>query len=186
MIPMARKPMSKPRTARSTQIADFLGNVPGAGRISFGFIAAILIGMMVIVGPVDWFVLKKLGQQPWTWVTTSGWIALITLCAVYAGHIFKSGTLHYKTLRTVDQVENGVVGISDYVAIYSPRTRTYQLETEPDGWWQPAAFNNSRGTSLKLDMDFHQTSEGNTPDEMLVNVWSLRFLRATASRQALP
>src|SRR3712207_8616828 len=48
--------------------------------------------------------LKKLGRQPWTWVTTGGWVALINLGAIYAGHVFKSGELHYRTVELVDQI----------------------------------------------------------------------------------
>lgn len=161
----------------SMQIADFLGNVPGAARIGFNYIAILLIGMMTIVGPVDWFVLKKLGRQPWTWVTTSGWVALVTVGALYAGHLFKSGNLDFKTIRTVDQIDNATVATSDYVSLYSSRTRSYSIKTPADTWWQPAGTSESGNSGLTLDIDFHQTSEGNTPQEMAVNVWSLRFLR---------
>jgi hypothetical protein len=160
-------------------IADFLGNVPGAGEFGFGYIAVALIAMMVIVGPVDWFVLKKLGRQPWTWVTTSGWIALVTVGAVYAGHIFKSGELHYRTIRVIEQADDVTIASTDYVGLYSPRSTGYAV-VPPDGesWWQPAGVDASGSSSgLKLPMDFEQTQKGNTPGPMFVNVWSLRFLR---------
>ncbi|HET6248628.1 MAG TPA: hypothetical protein VFE47_13080 [Tepidisphaeraceae bacterium] len=159
------------------QAADYLGNVPGAGQIGFSYIAFVLLGLMLVVGPVDWFVLKKLGRQPWTWITTSGWVALVTTGAIFAGYLFKSGDLHYKTLRTIDQAGDYCVASTDYVALYSSRTRMYEINTDGDGWWQPAGLSEYGRTPLKLDMDFHQTRSGNTPEEMLVNVWSLRFLR---------
>src|SRR4029453_16674355 len=95
------------------QVGDLLGNVPGAGRFGFGYVAGILIAMMVIVGPVDWLLLKKLGRQPWTWATTTGWIALVTLSAVYAGHLFKSGDLHFRTFQLVDQADGLALARTD-------------------------------------------------------------------------
>ncbi|MDB5300480.1 MAG: hypothetical protein JWO87_2143, partial [Phycisphaerales bacterium] len=169
-------------------IADFLGSVPGAGDFGFSYIAFALIGMMVIVGPVDWFVLKKLGRQPWTWVTTSGWIALVTVGAVYAGHIFKSGDLHYRTLRVIEQADDVTIASTDYVGLYSPRSTEYDI-TPPDkeSWWQPAGVEASgRSSGLKLDVNFEQTQKGNTPDKMFVNVWSLRFLRGDKVEADVP
>ncbi|HWE94971.1 MAG TPA: hypothetical protein VG269_13480 [Tepidisphaeraceae bacterium] len=169
-------------------IADFLGNVPGAGEFGFGYIAFALIAMMVIVGPVDWFVLKKLGRQPWTWVTTGGWIALVTLGAVYAGHLFKSGDLHYRTLRVIEQADNATIATTDFVGLYSPRSTRYDV-APPDGesWWQPAGVEASgRSSGLKLDVDFAQTQKGNLPGAMFVNVWSLRFLRGDTLAADLP
>ncbi len=118
-------------TAQSAAIArlqDYLGTVPGAGRFGFSYVAMVLLGMMVIVGPVDWLVLRKLGRQPWTWVTTSGWIALITLGAVYIGNVVKSGDLHYRSIRLTDQIDGETVGDTALTCIYSPRTTDYHLD----------------------------------------------------------
>ncbi|MDB5331588.1 MAG: hypothetical protein JWP03_2739 [Phycisphaerales bacterium] len=169
-------------------IADFLGNVPGAGEFGFGYIAFALIGMMVIVGPVDWFVLKKMGRQPWTWVTTGGWIALVTLAAVYAGHIFKSGDLHYRTLRVIEQADNATIASTDFVGLYSPRSTRYDVAPQDgESWWQPAGVEASgRSSGLKLDVDFAQSQRGNLPGGMFVNVWSLRFLRGDTLAADLP
>jgi hypothetical protein len=160
----------------SAQLANFLGNVPGAARVGFNYIAILLVGMMLIVGPLDWFVLKKMGRQHWTWITTASWVTLVTTGALYAGHLFKSGNLDYKTVRTIDQVGDATIASTDYVSLYAARTRAYNIETQHDGWWQPAGI--SGNSRMRLDdIDFHQTRVGNTPLEMLVNVWSLRFLR---------
>ena len=171
------------------QVGDLLGTVPGAGSFGFGYVAGVLIVMMVVVGPVDWFVLKKLGRQPWTWATTTGWVALVTLSAVYAGHLFKSGELHWRTFELVDQADGVAVARTDLAALYSPRTTEYTIETRPDSWWQPASpgdeFYGYRRSAQ--DVTFDQTYRGSTPDPMVVNVWNLRFLRAetTAAAPAL-
>ena len=168
------------------QVGDLLGTVPGAGSFGFGYVAGVLIAMMVVVGPVDWFVLKRLGRQPWTWATTTGWVALVTLSAVYAGHLFKSGELHWRTFELVDEADGVAVARTDLAALYSPRTTEYSVETRQDSWWQPASpgdevYGYRRGAQ---DVTFAQTYRGSTPDPMVVNVWNLRFLRGETTTAA--
>jgi len=65
-------PTETRRLAATERIIDRLGDVPGVGRFDFSYVALVMIGMMFIVGPVDWWILRKLGKQEWTWVTTGG------------------------------------------------------------------------------------------------------------------
>lgn len=168
------------------QVGDMLGSIPGAGRFGFGYVAGILIAMMLIVGPLDWILLKKLGRQPWTWATTTGWIALVTLSAVYAGHLFKSGDLHFRTFQLVDQADGLAVARTDLAALYSPRTTQYRFTTRPDEWWQPASagdeFYGYRRSAQEIT--FAQTYRGSRPDPMVVNVWNLRFMLGTSTTAA--
>ncbi len=164
-------------TEASMRIADKLGDVPGAGSFGFLYVAIALVAMMFVVGPLDWFVLKRLGRQPWTWVTTTGWIALITFAAISIGYFVKSGDLHYRTLRYVYQVGNLTVASNDMIGTYSPRTRDYTFAADPESWWQPAAAPDFGRSDMSIDLDFHQTYQGNLPEPQRINVWSLRFLR---------
>lgn len=161
------------------QVADLLGNVPGAGQFGFTYVVVVLVGLMVVVGPVDWLVLRLLGRQAWTWVTTTGWIGLVTLGALYAGHVMKSGDLHYRTLAVVDQAGDRTVGRSDFAGLYAPKTDRYALAVDPAASWEPLALSaqHFRG-SMGRDVEFAQTYRGTSPDPMTINVWSLRFLKS--------
>jgi hypothetical protein len=167
--------------------------VPGVGRFDFSYVAVVLIGMMFIVGPLDWWVLRKLGRQEWTWVTTSGWIALITFSALYVGHVLKSGDLHYRSVRVIDQVDGKVVGVLDMTGIYSPKTQAYNLAGSRESWWEPAnvdfqnPWQQRQRTTTTIDMFqdrygqrplTRMDSTGNQLPAMIVNVWNLRFMQS--------
>ena len=172
------------RASAQSAVADLLGDVPGAGEFGFGYVVAVLAGLMVVVGPLDWLVLKRLGRQPWTWATTTGWILLVTLGAVYAGRVFKSGDLHYRTLRVIDEIGGRRVAAVDVVGLYSPRTQAYGLEAQADSWWQPLdteQYGYGRGGASRTDIGFAEDSRGCRPRPMTVNVWNLRFLRGERS-----
>lgn len=155
---------------------EHFGTIEGAGSFDFGTIAWTLLGLMFVVGPLDWFVLKKLNRQPWTWATTTGWIGLVTVGSLYAGQLLRSGELHLRTVRIIEQVDGRCVAARELVAVYSPRTRRYELSV-PSGWWQPLPgeeWYSSRG--LREEFDFVQSREGNTPLPLRVPIWSLRML----------
>ncbi|HEX8916117.1 MAG TPA: hypothetical protein VF796_27460, partial [Humisphaera sp.] len=174
----------------TARLQDHLADVPGAGRFGFGYVAWGMLGMMLLVGPVDWLVLKLTGRQPWTWVTTAGWIGVMTAGAVLIGQAFKSGELHYRSVQVIDQADDGVVARQGVVAIYSPRTTAYALEAPPvpgapagarpelpAGWWQPSSAGDdyARRGPMAVDLDFTRTDTGTAPGPMTINVWNVRF-----------
>ena len=166
------------RAVALRQTLDWIGDVPGAGSFGFSYVAVVLIAMMVIVGPVDWFVLKWTGKQPWTWVTISGWIGVVTLGSIYIGHIFKSGDVHFRTASVIDEAGGARVAALDVAGIYSPRTTEYVLEMTPHSWWRTAALTNTYGggSGILSEIPCHQDYRGNRPLPMLVNVWNVRFI----------
>jgi hypothetical protein len=128
---------------------------------------------------VDWFVLKLLDRQPWTWVTTLGWAGLITLAAIFVGHLFKSGDLHFRTMSVIDEADGSRVQSVDLAAIYSPITTRYVIACDPESWWRPASdtlpWSSSGG--LQVDVPCHQDFHGNRLLPLSMNVWNLRFLQ---------
>jgi len=164
------------RVTRLRSAVEQIGSIEGAGSFDFGTIAWTLLGLMFIVGPLDWFVLKRLNRQPWTWATTAGWIGLVTVGSLYAGQLLRSGELHVRTVSIVEQIDGRCVSASDIVAVYSPTTRRHELSVPP-GWWQPLPGEQwyaSRG--LREEYDFLQSRDGNAPLPLRVPIWSLRFL----------
>jgi hypothetical protein len=175
------------RAEAAGQIIDLLGDVPGVGTFGFKYVAMVLLAMMVIVGPVDWFVLKKIGRQPWTWATTAGWIGLITVSAIFVGSVFRSGDLHFRTLQLIDQVDGSVVARTDVVGLYSPKTDDYKMEVRPASWWEPISTDQfGYGRNVMVGIPFRQDGVENAPEEATINVWNLRFLTGERLGQGDP
>jgi len=174
----------------TTEAMDLIGTIPGLGQFDFKGVALVLGGLILLVGPIDWFVLKKLKREPLTWLTTAGWIVLVSAGAVYAGHWIKSGDLHLRSLRMVDQADGNVVATTDLTCIYSPQTKRYDLTAPGESWWRPAAPQQAyygSGTSTQT-MLFHQTPGSNRVMEgsLLVNIWNMKFLIGETIQVAPP
>ncbi len=157
-----------------------IGDIPNTGGFGFSYIALVVGGLMLIVGPIDWLVLKKLGKQPWTWATTIGWIGVFTCGALYAGHLLRSGDLHFRSIQLIDQSNDRVIATEDIALIYAPKSADYQITSDPTTWWQPVP-NGQRysNNALTLPIRTEQTYRGNMPDAMWIDVWNWRFLRGT-------
>jgi hypothetical protein len=166
--------------AAANAALDRIGQIPNTGSFGFSYIALVVGGLMLIVGPIDWFVLKKLGKQPWTWATTVGWIGVFTCGAVYAGHLLRSGDLHFRTLRLLDQAGGRVVAQEDVALIYAPRSAQYAVTADTETWWQPVPSGSRYGgSSITAPIDTQQTHRGTSLDPMWIDVWNWRFLRVS-------
>lgn len=171
-------PMESRQDAALTAVIEVAGDVPGVGRFDFGYVAWAMIGLMVLVGPVDWFVLRKLGRQPWTWVTTAAWVGLITAAAVLIGQRTREGNLHFNTVQLVDEADGAAVATTTVTALYAPRTDNYELAVPDDSWWEPAMAQQRNywgNTYGHADVPFHQSYRGNVPEPQRVNIWNERF-----------
>lgn len=166
---------------------DMIGQIPGTGSFGFGYVATMLGAMMFVVGPLDWFVLKKLGRQPWTWFTTAGWIGVITCAAVYAGHLLRSGDLHFRTLSVIDEIDGHAVSRADALLLYSPGSERYDIQTDAASWWEPfGTAGRYASDALPTAVETEQDYRGNRPLPMFVEVWNYRFLHGQAGEPGPP
>src|SRR5690606_1059067 len=74
-----------PANQRANNAAvERVGQVPEAGEWLFLVIAGAMSILALLVGPVDYFVLRRLGAAQRSWLTALGWVALASAVA-YGG-----------------------------------------------------------------------------------------------------
>lgn len=168
----------------------YIGDIPDAGAFQFSYILIVIGLLMLVVGPIDFFILKKIGRQPWTWMTTLGWIGLVTIGALYAGHLLRSGNLYYRTMRLVEQTSDQVVSQNEVALVYAPRSATYAVDTDPTSWWQPVPIGNrgygGSGSGFSLPLRLHQDYRGTQPEPMWIDVWGWKFIQGKKIGTAAP
>ena len=173
--------------AASQAALERIGHIEGVGTFGFSYVVILIGAMMLLVGPVDYFVLRKLGRQPWTWTTVTGWIGLFTAAGLMAGHLFQSGDLHFRTLQIVEQAGDRTVGGDEVALIYAPRSADYAVNAERDSWWQPVPSGYRYGgggysTAIELAQDYR----GNTPSRVWIDVWNFNFLQGRTYADGAP
>lgn len=114
-------------------ILDDLSVEFGSARGLFAAIAVALLLLVALIGPVDYFILRRLGREPLTWVTTPVLIAL-ACAAIYAAQDAVSyGSARAERLTLVDAWSGADRGFAaSFTAIASNRGGRYSLDGLPD------------------------------------------------------
>lgn len=117
--------------ALANRIEEF-GDVP---VVSFAVVALFIAIYIILIGPVDYFVLKKVFKRlEYTWITFPTVVLLVSLAAYYGAYYLKGDKLRINKvdLVEIDIPRERVMGTS-WFAIFSPRLQNYNIDLEPQG-----------------------------------------------------
>ncbi|MFO0925559.1 MAG: hypothetical protein U0736_00760 [Gemmataceae bacterium] len=114
--------------------------------VSFGWVALFILFYIVLVGPLDYFVLKKLFKRlELTWITFPVSVLVVSVVAYVVAYQLKGTDLR---VNKVDLVEVDLTGGparqvygSAWFTLFSPRVASYTIGVEPADSWagKPAA-----------------------------------------------
>jgi hypothetical protein len=107
--------------------------------ISFGWVALFIFFYILIVGPIDYFVLKKLVKRlELTWVTFPAVVLTISGIAYFTAYWLKGNDLKINKIDVVDiDLNSSRAYGSTWFTVYSPRIQNYTFGVEP----APASWN---------------------------------------------
>lgn len=115
------------------QLRSALDRFHGVRPVPFALIVGLLVLYIAVVGPVDYFVLQKLGRRMWlTWLTFPAAVGVFCAAALFLQAAFKSDQVlvHQADLIDVDTA-TGLVRGTTWAHVFSPRTERYDLSFQP-------------------------------------------------------
>ena len=139
-----------------SQIVSAASQLPSLALPPIGGLIALLVAYILLIGPINYLVLRRLDKREWAWVT------MPVLIVVFAAGAYGFGTL----LRGSDLIINEVAivrgspGATDgtaqiYLGVFSPARGSYQLRV-PGGALLSSPINGDflggDGTSATLDV----------------------------------
>jgi hypothetical protein len=123
-------------------------------RFTLWKVLGLVLIYLVLIGPVDYFLVHRLLKRPqWTWLTFPLIVALSVLLAVQTAQALNQNELRANQLDLVDiDVASQSTRIQSWMTLYSPETRRYHVTVQP------------RGILSKEDVpaDLSRTSSGNS------------------------
>ncbi|MGY8769878.1 MAG: hypothetical protein ACKVH8_15785 [Pirellulales bacterium] len=140
----------------SGQLRMALDQFSGVQLISFLLIGTIIVVYILMIGPGDYFLLKKcFPRMEWTWFTfpvmVIGTCVLIWQVAVWA----KGTELKVNQIDLVDiDIESGLIRTTTWAHLYSPQTQHYDINLEGNlpaptkSWNHLMSWHGLPGTSL--------------------------------------
>jgi hypothetical protein len=102
--------------------------------ISFGWVALFILFYIVLVGPLDYLVLKKVFKRlELTWITFPALVLIVSVAAYATAYYFKGDDLRINKIDLVDidlHAPGQVYGHS-WFTLFSPRIQNYTLGLKP-------------------------------------------------------
>jgi hypothetical protein len=125
---------------RMQRALETFGEVP---VISFGWVALFLLGYIALVGPIDYFILKKgFKRLELTWITFPIVVIAVSVGAYLAAYSSKGNDLWTNKVDLIDIDLHGAPQVQGtaWWSLFNPRSQSFTVGLEPaaPGWFTPA------------------------------------------------
>lgn len=120
-------------TDLSSQLRVGLEQFPGVKLIPFGWVAFFIFLYILLIGPVDYFFLKKVVKRmELTWITFPAIVVAVSLLAYFAAYRLKGNDLLVNKVDVIDVDQTGgFVRGRTLVSVFSPQNRDYNIGFVP-------------------------------------------------------
>jgi hypothetical protein len=119
----------------SARLHEALGTFPGIAAIAFGWVAFFVFVYIAMIGPLDYFFVRRVARRmQWTWVTFPLIVAATVVAAFASAGALKGRTLRVNKvdLLDVDQARGTLRGAT-WLTVYSPGNLDYTARIRPLG-----------------------------------------------------
>ncbi len=122
----------------STQLHNHIDNFHGVAVVSFGWVALFIFVYILLIGPGDYFLLKKVFKRmEWTWITFPLIVFVVSALAYFTAYSLKGKELRVNKVDVVD-IDLGSQRIygTTWFTLFSPQIQNYFPSLEPiaPGW----------------------------------------------------
>jgi hypothetical protein len=105
-------------------------------KLPVQWLLLLLVIYLIVIGPFDQYVLKRIGRQMLTWITFPVYVVLFSLLIYFIGYKLRAGETEWNELHVVDilpqsREQAGLRGRS-FVSIYSSSNAKYALGFNPN------------------------------------------------------
>jgi len=178
--------------AASNAVMEHLYNIPEMRPLSIWWVILLLSALAVLLGPVDYFVLKRRDRLPLTWLTCAGWITLFTAGAYYGVQALRGGKMQLRVVSVLDGIENSMGWSSTYCGLFAPYSDDFQLEgLHNEQWWSGIAPSQEaiwayQREPITRNIYCYQHDGGNLPYSLPINIWTIQCLLTESPVERLP
>ena len=177
----------------SNQVMEHLYQLRQMKPLSIWWVILTLSALAVLLGPVDYLVLKRLDKLPYTWLTSTGWIVIFTVGAYYGVQWIRGGDMELRVVSVLDGVaDSNCAWATCYTGLFAPRSDDYRLaDLKPNQWWSGITPNQEELYSFRAEPAMRQIycaqgDGGNLPVSVPVNIWTVQTLLSEWALDRMP
>ena len=161
--------------------------------LSIWWVILLLALLAILLGPLDYIMLKRIDRLPLTWVTSAFWIILFSAGAYYGVQALRGGKMQFRIVSVLDGIkQSNCAWSTEYCGLFAPYSGDYQLENlNEKQWWSgiaPAqehlyAYRQQTGSR---NIYCFQHDGSNLPYSLPINIWTMQCLINESPIQQLP
>jgi hypothetical protein len=143
-------------------------------KLPVGWLLLLLVGYLIVIGPLDRYWLRRIGKQMLTWITFPIYVALFSGLIYFIGYKLRAGETEWNELQVVDVMPLGQradLRGHTFASVYSPVNASYRLSSDqPFSTLRGEFMRSAGGQESSKAIVRHQ---GNSFDaEISVPVWT--------------
>ena len=138
----------------ATVLHNYLEHFPDVKVVPFGWVALLIFGYILLIGPIDYFFLKKVvGRLELTWITFPTCVIVISVAAYFTAHWLKGDDLRINRIEIVDiDAASQTLRGTGFLAVFSPQIARYKVAMEPSlgagGTWEQLGMSAAQTSRL--------------------------------------
>lgn len=157
-------------------ISQALGNLPALEVPPAELLLAVIVGYILLIGPISYLVLRRLDRREAAWITAPILVLVFTACSYGIGSAAKGGDVIINQISIVRSTSAGSSAtVETYAGIFSPNRATYDLSVDAD-----ALVGRLRPPGLEVDASGSVADQGrpSTLRSLAVGVFSFEGISA--------
>ena len=133
-------------------IRDAVRNLSALALPSAWLLLCFLSLYVLAIGPINYFVLKRMGRRELAWVTIPALIIIFSLGSILTGFRTRGNEVIMNQLSVVHgQIDGDLASTQSTLGLYSPRRATYDLTLPPEALVRPLQDDFGGGNNANFD-----------------------------------
>ncbi len=121
------------RQELENSMSGALSTVPALDVPPAELLLLVIVAYILLIGPVSYFVLRRVDRRELAWVTAPLLVVLFTACSYGIGRTMKGGEVLVNEISVIrTAAEGGSATVDTFAGIVSPDRSTYDLTVEAD------------------------------------------------------
>jgi hypothetical protein len=179
--PQGLPPDLSQRQMRSSQMTYALSNLPSLALPSVRGLSVLLIVYIVLVGPINYLVLRWRRRLHWAWATIPALTLVFSGGAFGLGYALRGTDLILNRVAIVTAQPDGTARVDSYIGLFSPARQSYEIEVRGESLLSAVnpeydPFGQS-GDGAVGEVHFVQGNPGRVRG-LAVNQWSMQTFMA--------
>ncbi|MDB6032309.1 MAG: hypothetical protein JWM16_2647 [Verrucomicrobiales bacterium] len=158
-------------------------------KLPVGWLLLLLVGYLVVIGPLDQYWLKKINRQMLTWLTFPAYVALFSVLIYVIGYRLRAGETEWNELHVVDLMPMGERADfrgHTFASIYSPVNARYAVGSEQPFATLRGEYMGNVGAGQEASKAVVEQRDNHFVAEVSVPVWVNQLFVADWWRQDAP